>query len=149
MNTLSEIILSFFPLVSACLSMSFSQFLKTIIYLLKKERVSAHNIVSSGGMPSSHSALVAGLTVGVGLNDGWNSSTFAMCLIISLVVVFDAAFVRNAVGQQSSILSRIKGKVEPESNEKMIPVSGHTHLEIAAGLVVGFAVPFILFGLIQ
>ena len=72
-----------------------------------------------------------------------------MCLIISLVVVFDAAFVRNAVGQQSSILSRIKVKVEPESNEKMIPVSGHTHLEIAAGLVVGFAVPFTLFGLIQ
>ena len=81
--------------------MGASQLVKTVIYLIKREKVTFANVFSSGGMPSSHSALVTGLTVGVGLEDGFGSSTFAMCLVFSLVVIYDAAGVRRAVGQQS------------------------------------------------
>ena len=142
---LSILLTHFFPLVSAFLSMFFSQLSKTIIYIIKKEKITFHNTVSSGGMPSSHSALVTGLTLGIGLTDGWGSSTFAMCLIYSLVVLYDAAGVRRAVGQQSKVIhSVVEDMLKEQKFEKFTKVSGHTPLEIVAGILVGIGVTLTL-----
>ena len=41
-------------------------------------------------MPSSHSALVTALAVGVGKDLGFNSSAFALAFTIAMVVMYDA-----------------------------------------------------------
>ena len=147
-NLLDIIVTHFFPLASAFLSMGASQFSKTIIYVCKREKITLYNLMSSGGMPSSHSALVTGLTVGVGLVDGWGSSTFAMCLIFSLVVLYDAAGVRRAVGQQSKVInSVVEDVLKANDFGKMTKVSGHTPFEIFVGIVIGIIVTITLYSI--
>ena len=64
-------------------------------------------IVGSGGMPSSHTALVVGLCTSIGLKEGMQSSIFALCLVFSLVVMYDATGVRLHAGRQAEVLNQL------------------------------------------
>lgn len=123
-----------------------AQLLKTILNALQKRRLDLRRLMESGGMPSSHSALVSSLSTGVALNEGVGSTIFAVCVIFSLIVMYDAAGVRRAAGRQARILNRMvldfyeNRELHPERLKELI---GHTPYEVLIGALLGIAVPLI------
>ena len=73
-------------LVAAMLSFTIAQICKVFTHYHTTGKVDWGRLVGSGGMPSSHTALVVGLTTAIGLKDALDSSIFALCLVFSLVV---------------------------------------------------------------
>lgn len=121
-----------------------AQVLKTALFAITKKRLNLRRLVESGGMPSSHSALVVSLTTGVGINEGIRSSVFAVALVLSLIVMYDAAGVRHAAGKQARILNQIvvdiyeNRELHPERLKELL---GHTPIEVFAGALLGVLVP--------
>lgn len=128
-------------LITSVIAWFTAQVLKVIFVLIKKRKIDFSRFVGSGGMPSSHSAFVVSLTVAVGLTEGFESNLFAVCVVISLVVMYDAAGVRRAAGQQARILNKLVdkwGKEDiAETGKKLKELLGHTPVEVFAGAVLG------------
>ncbi|GFE70728.1 divergent PAP2 family protein [Chroococcus sp. FPU101] len=124
--------------IAACL---FAQFLKLIIELVRHRKVNLRYLVTTGGMPSAHSALVSSLATGVGLKEGWDSPIFAIACLFAVIVMYDAAGVRQAAGKQARILNQIldgffqDGKEVNE--ERLKELLGHTPFQVLVGLALG------------
>ncbi|KAL8550643.1 hypothetical protein ACS0TY_009165 [Phlomoides rotata] len=73
----------------------------------KEERWDLKQLIASGGMPSSHSATVTALAVAIGLQEGFGGSSFAVALVLALVVMYDATGVRLHAGRQAEVLNQI------------------------------------------
>jgi len=80
-------------LVAAMLAFTIAQICKVFTHYHTTGKVDWGRLVGSGGMPSSHTALVVGLTTAIGLKDALDSSIFALCLVFSLVVSARLVFV--------------------------------------------------------
>jgi uncharacterized protein len=106
-------------------------------------RVDFHYLVSLGGMPSAHSAMVSALAVSIGLNEGFGSNLFVLALAFAAVVMFDASTVRRATGQQARLLNHIIDEFFKHHHfrgENLRELLGHTRLEVFVGMMVGFFV---------
>ena len=128
-------------LVTAILSWFVAQLLKMIFVLIRDKKLDFSRMVGSGGMPSSHSAFVVSLAVSVGLKEGFSSSLFAVSVVMALIVMYDAAGVRRAAGQQAKLLNQLVEKWETDDIEnrgqKLKELLGHTPVEVFAGAVLG------------
>ncbi len=94
-------------------------------------------------MPSSHSAVVAGLATLIGKYEGLNSAVFAVSLIMAFVVMYDACGVRRAAGKQAELLNKIvetPGLTGLQVQEKLIEVLGHTPVQVFVGALIGVIV---------
>lgn len=121
----------------------FIQLFKVINDLRKYKRINPKRVLGAGGMPSSHSACVMTLTTMVGKNAGFDSYSFAISLIFSLVVMYDAAGVRRAAGKQAKVINKIINDPNFKNmniQEKLGELLGHTPLEVFVGAVVGIIV---------
>jgi uncharacterized protein len=121
-----------------------AQVLKIAIEFIRNRKVTMRTLVETGGMPSAHSAVVTALATQVGQHDGWGSSEFAIATLFALIVMYDAAGVRQAAGKQARILNQIideffQGKHE-FSEERLKELLGHTPVQVIAGLVLGIVV---------
>ena len=125
---------------AALLSWAIAQGIKIITVLIKEKRFDATRLVGTGGMPSSHSSLVMALTFSIGKYNGFNSSLFAMSLIFSFVVMYDAAGVRRAAGKQAEILNYLIIEHRVPNKEKLKELLGHTPFEVFVGGLLGIAV---------
>lgn len=117
--------------------------LKILVNLGRTGRLDFQYLVSLGGMPSAHSALVCGLTTSVGLREGFGSTIFVVSLAFAVVVMFDASTVRRAAGLQARLLNQVVDEVFSEhhlSTQKLKEILGHTRTEVLAGMLVGIAV---------
>ena len=133
-------------LVVAVLAWAVAQTLKVLIYVTHERRINLRYLASSGGMPSSHSALVTALATGVAHTEGAQSPLFAVAALFAAVVMYDAAGVRQAVSIQARILNRMLDEIfmEHAFNEKRLrELIGHTPVEVFAGAVLGFAVALV------
>ncbi len=123
-----------------------AQTLKVVGGIIREKRFNFRWFVMTGGMPSSHSAAVTCLSTVVGLYYGFGSILFWMALVFSVIIMFDAAGVRRAVGRQASILNKIvdeishKGQVQEERLKELL---GHTPVEVFAGAFLGIAAALI------
>ena len=97
-------------------------------------------ILGAGGMPSSHSAIAVSLATMIGKNVGWDTPIFALSIIFSLIVMYDAAGVRRAVGKQARILNDILNNQKLSNAEKLQEMTGHTPIQVAAGALIGIIV---------
>ena len=94
-------------------------------------------------MPSSHTALVTTLTIGIALYAGVGSSLFAVTLLFSLYFMFEAAGLRQEVGNQARVLNDLVDElrqthhVDPKSLKELV---GHTWGEVAGGFLFGLVV---------
>jgi len=91
-------------------------------------------------MPSSHSALVCALATGAALQDGLGSTTFAICVALAMIVMYDAAGVRQAASQQARILNQIIDEMfqgHPISEERLKELLGHTRFQVIVGAAMG------------
>jgi acid phosphatase family membrane protein YuiD len=128
----------------ACL---LAQVLKLVIELVRHGKVSFRTLVETGGMPSAHSALVTALATGVGQTAGWASGEFAIALIFAIIVMYDAAGVRQAAGKQARILNQIVDELFRENStfneDRLKELLGHTPVQVIAGSILGVAVSWI------
>src|SRR5438034_9962156 len=94
-------------LIVAFLAWAIAQVSKTIYELIRQRKLIFSRLVSSGGMPSSHSALVTGLATATGRVSGLSSASFAIAVVLAAIVMYDAAGVRRAVRIQARILNQM------------------------------------------
>ncbi|MFZ5966274.1 MAG: divergent PAP2 family protein [Bacillota bacterium] len=120
-----------------------AQALKVIITFVQEKRINLYRFVGSGGMPSSHSSLVMGLSTAVGLKAGWDSMLYAIALTFALVIMYDASGVRRAVGKQAIILNKIiedRHNHKPIGEQRLKELIGHTPFEVFAGAILGIII---------
>lgn len=132
---------------AALLSWLAAQLIKFSIAAFKSRTWDFTYFVSTGGMPSAHSASVSGLATCIGIQSGFHSPIFALALWFAVIVMFDAQSVRKAAGEQARILNQIVDEVLHKhhfSHNKLAELLGHTRLEVLAGMFVGIAVGLIV-----
>jgi acid phosphatase family membrane protein YuiD len=100
-------------------------------------------LFSNGGFPSSHSTAVTALTAMVALTQGFASPLFAICMIFSAVVVFDASGVRQEVGKHARTLNAMfeEFKLGDRFDYKQFTeLVGHTLFEVLGGIALGLLI---------
>ncbi|KAL6975257.1 hypothetical protein U1Q18_052703 [Sarracenia purpurea var. burkii] len=136
------------PILSAILACALAQFLKPFTTWFKDKRWDSRRMVSSGGMPSSHSATVTALAAAIGLQEGTGGSAFAIAVVLACVVMYDASGVRLHAGRQAELLNQIVCELPPEhpvSSVKPLRDSlGHTPLQVVSGALLGCIVAYLM-----
>ncbi|MCJ7519065.1 MAG: divergent PAP2 family protein [Anaerolineaceae bacterium] len=134
----------------AILAWTIGQFLKAPLDYVLNKRWNWGIILSPGGMPSSHSALVTSVTLAIGLQEGFTSPLFALSFAIGMVVIYDAAGVRRQAGIHAERINEMmksffenRGIPEKELKE----VLGHTPFEVITGVILGILIGLVLFWL--
>lgn len=115
------------------------QSFKVIIDLVKTKKFNFKRILGPGGMPSSHSAVVASIATLIGKDAGCDSMIFALAVIVAGVVMYDAAGIRRAAGKQAALLNKIvntPGLTGLEVQEKLVEVLGHSPVQVFVGAIL-------------
>ncbi len=141
---LYEIITNKVLIIPLC-SWALAQLLKVIIVLIQKRQLDVRYLVVSGGMPSAHSAVVTGLATSVALIQGFGSVAFGISAILALLVMYDAAGLRQSVGKQSIVLNRILRELRLrrpviELGRDLREFIGHTQFQVIMGGLLGVVV---------
>ena len=139
--SLTTTIVSFFynPIISPTLIAYLASVVGKIIYeSIKKKHLTIQIAIHDGGMPSSHTATVIGLSTAIFLHEGM-STVFWMSLVFAFVVMKDATGIRWETGQQAKVINQIlkklrMGKVVDEELKELL---GHTEAQVVGGFIVG------------
>lgn len=147
----------------AFLSWTLAQLIKTALTLIQYKEFRAERLFGAGGMPSSHSALVCSITMGMAKLEGFSSPMFALTLCFAAVVMYDAMGVRRAAGEQAKVLNKmifsfkdiskvfdvLNQEIEEEFDQTTDTIAehkelkeflGHTPLEVLGGALLGLLV---------
>ena len=122
--------------------------IKVFAVLIKEKRLDLRYFVTSGGMPSAHSATVCALATAVALIQGLDSVAFGITAILAIVVMYDAAGVRRAVSRQSIILNRIVREImvrrpRDEVEHDLRELIGHTPFQVIIGAILGIGIAWV------
>ena len=123
-----------------------AQALKVGLTSVRERRLNLRVLAETGGMPSSHAAIVMGLTSAIGRLNGLTSAPFAIALIFSVVVMYDAQGVRRAAGRQAAVLNRLVDdmfSLRQFKDDRLRELLGHTPFEVLVGAALGVAVGLI------
>lgn len=134
-------------LITAVIGWAAAQVLKVFTAYFKVGKVDFSRIVGSGGMPSSHSSFSVALAIKCGYVLGFDSAEFAIALCLALIVMYDAAGVRRAAGNQARILNLIIDDIKNEKGikeERLKELIGHTPIEVIAGALLGLIIGIIV-----
>lgn len=131
-------------LMLAVLAWATAQVLKVVVVLIQKRKLDWRFILSGGGMPSSHSAFVCACAASTGNVCGWSSPLFAVAATLAIVVMYDAANVRHAAGEQAKILNYIMEhwtQMRPAIfGKELKELLGHTPLQVFFGALLGIVI---------
>ena len=94
-------------LMNALLAWATAQLLKFFIYLAVNRTIDWKRLTGDGGMPSGHSATVTALAVTSGLEYGYDSPVFAVCVILAVIVMHDAMGVRREAGRHAKAINEL------------------------------------------
>ncbi len=131
-------------LFAALISWFVAQGIKIPIYYAIEHRWDWKRFFGSGGMPSSHSAMVVTTAIMVGAQNGFDSPAFAVATVLAFVVMYDATGVRRETGRQAKIINQIlrdaiiNGK--PISDRELKELVGHKPIEVVGGVLVSAVV---------
>jgi len=134
-------------LLAPLIAWTLAQASKVILTSVRQRRLNLRVLAETGGMPSSHAAIVMGLTTAIGKYSGVATAQFAIALIFSFVVMYDAAGLRRAAGRQAAVLNRLvedlvhmRGMQEQRLRELL----GHTPVEVLVGAIIGVVVGLLI-----
>ncbi len=132
-------------LLVAAIACLLAQFLKLFFDFAKNRQVNFHLLIESGGMPSSHSALVTALATSIGQTVGWSSTEFALASIFAIIVMYDAAGVRRAAGDQARVINQIVELFEDNqfTEDRLKEILGHTPLQVLVGSILGVVIAWV------
>jgi acid phosphatase family membrane protein YuiD len=134
------------PLIAGLIAWLLAQIIKLPLDYLNTRKWNWALLITTGGMPSSHSSLVTGTVFAVGLYNGFDSPLFALGVAITMIVTYDAAGVRRQAGihaQRINVLfdELLRGHIFSEKDLR--EVLGHTPLEVAGGILLGLIVAIV------
>lgn len=134
-------------LIALC-TWAIAQVLKVVVILVQEKRLAWNYFFISGGMPSAHSATVCALATSLAMIDGMDSIGFSISAVLAVVVMYDAAGVRQSVGQHSAILNLIvkelsKKVTKLEREKDFREFIGHTPFQVLMGALLGVFVAWI------
>jgi len=130
-------------LIISASAWAIAQILKVLVVLVQEKRVAWNYFVTSGGMPSSHTAIVCALATSIAMIFGVNSVAFSIAVVLAVIVMYDAAGVRQSVGQQSAIINRLVKGAKLDIEKELREFIGHTPFQVFMGAVVGVLVAVI------
>jgi acid phosphatase family membrane protein YuiD len=150
-----------FPLVVALFAILFAQGIKVPIHFIATKEFKPGLAFSTGGMPSSHSAAVAAVTTGIGIEQGVSSGLFAVACIFSIIIMFDATGIRRQAGEQAILLNMLvkdfqyfideakvwSKKAEYEKKQELKELLGHKPIEVFFGGLTGIFLALISYPL--
>lgn len=134
-------------LISAISAWFVAQILKVAVNIILLRKLNLSLFFSSGSFPSSHSAMVSALALGVGKYYGWDSPIFAVAAVFVIVVLYDATGVRRAAGKQAEVLNQLVERLYhgPDlAQERLKELIGHTPFEVFGGVMVGIIVGLVI-----
>lgn len=147
-----------YPILAAFLGMLIAQLVKIPIHYLTSRELKWKLMLSTGGMPSSHTSTIIALTTAIGLTSGFGSNEFAICIVFSAIVMHDATGVRRHAGYHAEVLNKllvdfnrlIETLKDPnlkktESREKLKELLGHQPAEVFFGVLTGIAISVITY----
>ncbi|HKF78979.1 MAG TPA: divergent PAP2 family protein [Candidatus Dormibacteraeota bacterium] len=135
-------------LIPALLAWAIAQATKVVLTSVVQRSLNLRVLAETGGMPSSHAAIVMGLTAAVGRMNGVGSAPFAIALIFSVVVMYDAQGVRRAAGRQAAVLNRLVDdlvSMRGIQEDRLRELLGHTPFEVLVGAALGVGVGLLPF----
>lgn len=127
-----------------------AQVLKALFYAVRHREFSLERLLGAGGMPSSHTATVCGLTTAVAKAYGLDSPLFAIAVVLAGVVMYDATGVRRAAGEQAKIINKLVFEHKKDANfhidaqKTLKEFLGHTPLEVFGGAVLGIGLALMI-----
>ena len=133
--------------LSSVIAWGLAQIIKVPIEYFRSGKMNWALLLSSGGMPSSHSALMVGATYGAGLFVGFDSAVFAVVFPITMIVIYDATGVRRQAGFHAEKINLLIGELlsgDFKAEKKLREVLGHTPLEAVFGVLLGLVVAQVL-----
>ncbi|KEF41788.1 MAG: phosphatidic acid phosphatase [Cyanobium sp. CACIAM 14] len=125
-----------------------AQLSKLLIELVVHRRWRPAVLVETGGMPSSHSALMTGTTAALGWELGFGDPLFALAAVLSFIVLYDASGVRRAAGLTAQRVNGLPDGLwdvrplagDPAAAPVLRPLKenlGHTRPEVLIGSLMG------------
>ena len=144
MNIILEIVNNR-AIVAAVLAWAIAQGLKVLLTLAISRKFDTSRMWGSGGMPSSHSAMVCALTTTVGIREGCASSMFALACCFAGIVMYDAAGVRRSTGRNAAVINHLVEALSGREGysfdeERLKELVGHTPVQVLAGALLGVLV---------
>lgn len=130
-------------LIAGLIAWAVAQVIKIPLDYLRTRRWNWALLLTTGGMPSSHSSLMTATTLAIGLYYGFDSPVFALGVVITMIVTYDAAGVRQQAGihaQRINVIMAELLKGHPVNERDLREVLGHTPLEVMGGILLGLAV---------
>lgn len=127
-------------LMTAVVAWLMAQLLKPFLEYLRRGKWNWGYLLSAGGMPSSHTSLMVGVTVAIGLHQGFDSPVFAIAIAMSMIVIYDAAGVRREAGRHAEKINILINELlagHPISDKELREVIGHTPMEVLGGFILG------------
>jgi len=137
-------------LLTALTAMVVAQILKVFFDYWRTKSWQKALLFSTGGMPSSHSALAFSLAVSIGMYEGFDTTLFALSTVLALVVMHDAQGIRRAAGQQAEAINFLFSKLEDQGiklDKKLKELLGHRPIEVFAGAILGLVVAIVAFAI--
>jgi acid phosphatase family membrane protein YuiD len=146
-------------LINCLFTILIVQLIKTLTASIEQKKLHLVSFFETGGMPSSHSALVTALTFSLLLYQGV-SPLFVICLVFSAIVIRDSLGVRKSVGDHSMTLNQIISIVNKQWKERknkriqktkinlVSVIKGHTLLQVTIGILLGLIIPLIIYYII-
>lgn len=135
-------------LVIPFLVLIITQVFKTIYFSIKNKKLDLFTLLTTGGLPSSHSSLVSSLATVVLKVNGAGSAEFAIAVILAIIVMYDASGIRKAAGEHAKILNEMMEEKEYYSSKeykKLKELLGHTKLEVFIGFLTGIFLTIVLY----
>jgi uncharacterized protein len=124
-----------------------AQVMKMIVDFVATRKLDFSRLVDSGGMPSSHTALVTGLSTAVGITEGWQSCSFAISTCFAMIIIYDATNLRRSAGYHAQVLNDVvpqllRGKLLGEgfAFPKLRELLGHNPFEVFVGGILGILI---------
>lgn len=149
MTTLTELLSNRWLWAAVFASLG-AQVLKVLLILLLERRWHPGAFMETGGMPSSHSAMVSALSTGIGLTEGWDTPLFAIAATFALIVMYDASGVRHSSGVQARLLNELIEELRAVVREGFAPkplrvLMDHTYSEVFVGTLIGIFAGWLAF----
>jgi uncharacterized protein len=144
---LSDLVRNQILIIAVC-TWAITQIIKVLVILVQEKRMAWNYLFNSGGMPSAHSATVCSLVTSIAMTEGMGSVYFSIAVILAVIVMYDAAGVRQSVGKHSAFLNRlikeISFKATPlERQEDFREFIGHTPFQVLVGGLLGIFIAWL------
>ena len=136
-------ILSNLILIAGLASWLIAQAIKVPLEYVYTRKWNWSLLLRAGGMPSSHSALIASITHAIGLFVGFNTPLFALSFTMAMVIIYDATGIRRQAGKHAEIINKMITNLatgHPLKEEQLREVLGHTPMQALGGTILGIVV---------